>query len=50
MEDFFLFGLVFIKKIIIKPNLKKKKTKLVQTDQFWFGCLDKNQFGSVFSV
>jgi hypothetical protein len=27
-----------------------KKTKPVQTDKFWFGCLDKNQFGSVFSV
>jgi len=56
--DYFLFGLIFIKKII-KPNLKKKQ-KPIQTDRFWFGFLEQKPvqtglvrfflFGSIFSV
>jgi len=38
--DYFLFGLVFIKKSnqIKKKNLKKKP-KLGQTNRFWFGSV-----------
>jgi hypothetical protein len=35
-----IFGLVrFLSKKVTKPNLKKKKPKPVQTDQFRFGLV-----------
>jgi hypothetical protein len=37
--DYFQFDLVFIKKIIIKPNFFLKKPKPVQTNRFRFGFL-----------
>jgi hypothetical protein len=49
MEDFFC-SIWFLLKKNNETEFKKKKTKPVQTDHFWFGCLDKNRFGSVFSV
>jgi len=57
-DDYFWFGLVFIKKIT-KLNLKKKtetEPKPVQTDRFRFGSVrffriktGSNRFASVFS-
>ena len=52
--DCFLFGLIFIKKKIIKLKFKKK-SKLVQTDQFRFGLdfwtkTGSTWFGLVFLV
>jgi len=51
--DYFLFGLVFIKKKVINPVFLKPKP--VQTDRFWFGYFRTKtgsnqffQFGSVF--
>jgi hypothetical protein len=56
--DHFLFGSVFIKKIVIKLIFFKKKPKPVQTDWFRFGFLGQKPvqtgsalffwFGSVF--
>ena len=45
--DYFLFGLVFIKKKQLNRIFFKKETKPVQTDRFRFGLvfLDKNRFG-----
>jgi len=52
MGDYFLFGLVFIKKSNQTEIFLKKKTKPIQIDRFQFGSvfLDKNRFGLVFSV
>jgi hypothetical protein len=57
--DYFLFGLFFIKKKVIKPIFFKKKPKPVQTDRFRFGFLGQKSvqtglarffwFGSFFS-
>jgi hypothetical protein len=50
--DYFLFGLIFIKKII-KPNLKKKtETDSNRPVLVWFfrTKTSSNRFGSVFSV
>ena len=52
MGDYFLFGLVFIKKSNQTEIFFFKKTKPIQIDRFQFGSvfLDKNRFGLVFSV
>ena len=49
MGDYFLFGLVFIKKSNQTEIFLKKKTKPIQIDRFQFGSvfLDKNRFKPV---
>jgi hypothetical protein len=47
MRDYFLFGLVFIKKNNQIKIFFLKKQKPVQIDRFRFGFLDKNRFKPV---